>query len=187
MEREIVQRAQRGDQRAFQQLVESYGQLAWRTAYILLPDPGLIEDALQEAWLDVWRGLTTFQPARPLRPWLLAIVANRCRMVARRQHLPTLSLEAEAIADATSEHDAEAHALQRERDAEVQAALAALAPDQRRIVALHFYADLTLSDIAAVTNLPLGTVKSRLHRALQTLRARLHPAHPFAAALEETP
>ncbi len=183
MEQELVQRACRGDQRAFQQIVEMYGQLAWRTAYILLPDLGMIDDALQEAWLDVWRGLVTFHPNHALRPWLLAIVAHRCQKVARQRHVPALSLEVAALADFVSGDATEAHALQRERDAELHAALTALSPDQLRIVALHFFADLTLSDIAVVTNLPLGTVKSRLHRALQLLRSRLHPPHPFA--LEE--
>lgn len=185
MEQEIIQRAQRGDQRAFQQIIEDYGQLAWRTAYVLLPDRTQIDDAMQEAWLDVWRGLAAFQPGRPLRPWLLAIVANRCRMFARRQRMPTLSLEADFIADPTAANDTEARALRSESDAELHAALATLTPEQQRILQLHFFADLSLSDIAIVTASPLGSVKSRLHRALQALRARLRPAHPYAAVLED--
>jgi len=90
MEGEVIRRAQRGDQRAFQQLVEQYGQLAWRTATVLLMDRTLVEDAMQESWLDAWRGLASFDPSRPLRPWLLAIVANRCRMIARRRAPPSL-------------------------------------------------------------------------------------------------
>ncbi|MEO6889206.1 MAG: sigma factor, partial [Ktedonobacteraceae bacterium] len=65
MEDDIIQRAQRGDQRAFQQLVEGYSDLAWRTARVLLAERAAAEDAVQEAWLDTWRGLPRFQLARP--------------------------------------------------------------------------------------------------------------------------
>lgn len=133
------------------------------------------EDAAQDAWLDVWRGLSRFERGRPLRPWLLTVVANRCRMAARGRppagiSSPLGSPEAEALVDPAS-HDSppDGHWL----DEDLAAALKALPVEQERVLALRFFADLELSEIATVTNVPLGTVKSRLHRALDTLRARL--------------
>src|SRR5689334_21911614 len=87
LEEDLVRRAQAGEQHAFRQLVETYALLVERTTRALLADRSLAEEAAQEAWLDAWRGLPRFQAGRPFRPWLLTIVANRCRMQARR-HRP---------------------------------------------------------------------------------------------------
>jgi len=92
MEDNIIQRAQMGDQVAFQQLIETYNTIAWRTAQVMLPDRATVEDVIQEVWLDVWRGLPRFQQDRQFRPWLLTIVANRCRMATRRRKVPTMRL-----------------------------------------------------------------------------------------------
>jgi RNA polymerase sigma-70 factor (ECF subfamily) len=78
---DLISRAQRGDTAAFQAIVEHYSEVAWRVVRVLLPGRHEAEDALQEAWLDVWRGLPGYSTSRPFRPWLLAVVANRCRMM----------------------------------------------------------------------------------------------------------
>jgi RNA polymerase sigma factor (sigma-70 family) len=84
-ESSVIRRAQTGDQRAFQQLVETHHALVWRTARALLGDAAAAEEVEQEAWLDVWRGLPAFQVDRPFHPWLLTVVVNRSRKHARRQ------------------------------------------------------------------------------------------------------
>jgi RNA polymerase sigma-70 factor, ECF subfamily len=178
MEDDLIRRAQCGDQRAFQQLVERYARTVWRTAAALLRDDALAEDAAQDAWVDVWKALRTFQPERPLRPWLLTVVANRCRMLMRRPSITTYSFDFagdDLLTDVADTQNIEAQAIQTETDAELRAILATLPPDQCAILELHFFADLALTEIALVTDTPLGTVKSRLHRALQTLRTRLRP------------
>src|SRR5579872_239457 len=95
MEEDLIRRAQTGDQVAFRSLVECYLPVAWRICRILLTDRSIAEDALQEAWIDVWRALPGLDAARPLRPWLLTVVANRCRMTARRRHIRTVTLDEE--------------------------------------------------------------------------------------------
>ena len=190
MEDDLIRRAQRGDQQAFAQLVEGYARVVWRTAAALLHDDALAEDAAQEAWLDVWKALRTFQADRPLRPWLLAVVANRCRMLARHRTVATYSLDREGfdiLTDFADAQDVEAQTLQTEADAELRAILATLSADQRAILELHFFADLALTEIALVIDTPLGTVKSRLHRALQTLRARLQPQPSLVTPSEDQP
>src|SRR6188472_29001 len=82
-------RAQSGDKDAFRSLVETYSSLAERTARVLLSNRSDAEDAAQEAWLDAWKAMPRFQVERPFRPWLLTIVANRCRMKARKHDLMT--------------------------------------------------------------------------------------------------
>jgi len=192
MEDDLIRRTQGGDQAAFRTLVERYTPVAWRTARALLADRGAAEDALQDAWLDIWRAAPRLDPARPFRPWLLTIVANRCRMQARRRSLPLAPLDdalAERLADETADGDASddggASAFAAD-DASLDAALAALTTEQRRVLALRYHADLDLNEIADVLAIPLGTVKSRLHRALAALRARLGVAPYHIETTEKT-
>lgn len=181
MERDRIQRAQQGDQQAFREVVEQYAALVWRTIRVLLPDRSLTEDVAQEAWVSIWQSLPRFDTARPLRPWLLAIVANRCRMAQRRHTLPSISLEdtGDEAALGTSDDVAE-QAIQGELRAQVAAACATLPPDQQQHALLRYFADLDLAEIAVVLNIPLGTVKSRLHRALHAVRD--HVQHPTSTA-----
>lgn len=194
----LLTRASQGDALAFQRLVEHYAGLVSRLARTLLADHALAEDAAQEAWVDVWRGLPRFDTGQPFRPWLLTIVANRCRKAARRRSLPTVSLDGEAAHAPDDAPDSEADdapgwlgerplgrdiaedALHGEALREVGAIIATLPAEQRRILALRFFADLELAEIALLIGAPLGTVKSRLHRALGALRERLAPT-PGAA------
>ncbi len=170
MEETIIHRAQTGDQWAFQQLVEMYHDVAWRTARVLLSDRSVAEDALQDAWIDVWRGLPRFQANRPFRPWLLTIIANRCRMTARCHNLPTTPLDNSEIDGLLNVDDVLKYVLYQERRAELQVALATLPSEQQRVLGLRFFAGLELHEIALVTTVPVGTVKSRIHRALNGLR-----------------
>ncbi|HEV2459915.1 MAG TPA: sigma-70 family RNA polymerase sigma factor [Ktedonobacterales bacterium] len=172
MEDELIARIRQGDASAFQELVESCATLAGRVARVLVPDRALAEDAVQDAWVDVWRGLPTFDARRPFRPWLLALVANRCRKAVRRRELQTTDLAAAAGAPAAVCDVAE-EAVRREAGAELHALLLTLPREQWQVLALRFFADLELAEIGLVAGIPLGTVKSRLHRALAAARERL--------------
>lgn len=103
LEDEIIRQAQAGNQDAFRQLVEHYAALTRRTARLLLPAHLSAEDAAQEAWVDVWRGLPRFQTGRPFRPWLLTLVANRCRMLNRHRQLTYTALD-EELAEEVSDN-----------------------------------------------------------------------------------
>lgn len=172
IEESIVLRAQRGDSQAFQQIVEEYHGIAWRTARVLLGDSALAEDILQEAWIDVWRGLPRLQHRQTIRSWLLTVIANRCRMALRRPAPAAVSLESEQdVLHVPDEVEGILERISRQETyASLRTALAGLPADQRRVLELRYFADLELNEIALVASLPLGTVKSRLHRALHTLR-----------------
>ena len=186
-ETQVIARASQGDALAFQQLVERYADLVSRLARTLLADRALAEDAAQEAWVDVWRSLARFDTGQPFRPWLLTVVANRCRKAVRRRSLPTIPLDGDAFdaPNAADERllgrDIAEDALHGEALREVSAVLATLPAEQRRILALRYFADLDLAEIALFTNSPLGTVKSRLSRALGVIRERLGPERPGAS------
>jgi RNA polymerase sigma-70 factor, ECF subfamily len=116
MEDTIIQLAQMGDQEAFQQLIETYNAIAWRTAQVLLPDQSVVEDVMQEVWLDVWRGLSRFQRGRSFRPWLLTIVANRCRMTMRRRQGPLQAIDTAEVEQILSVDDVLEYVLRLEED-----------------------------------------------------------------------
>jgi RNA polymerase sigma-70 factor (ECF subfamily) len=184
MEQDLIRRAQAGDQAAFRQLVERYADVAWRTARALLPERTLAEDAVQEAWLDAWRGLARFELGRPFRPWLVTLVANRSRKAVRRAPPLQVPLDVEGAGKLPGGEDPGEYWLRAEAAIEVGAALAALPAEQERVLALRYFAELELAEIATVTGAPLGTVKSRLHRALDAVRARLSRGHQPAPCRE---
>ena len=170
-ESEAIGRAQHGDKEAFRYLVEIYAGLAGRTALVLLHSRDDAEDAVQEAWVDAWRAMPRFQVEKPFRPWLLTIVANRCyKRVLRNRMLttPYTSEMAETIGETPTWAGPGT-----DYDMPLHEALAKLDDEQRRLLALRFYADLKLEEIAEVLEMPLGTVKSRLHRVMAMMRKEL--------------
>jgi RNA polymerase sigma-70 factor (ECF subfamily) len=134
-------------------------------------DPLLAEDVAQEAWLNAWRALAQFDLHYAFRPWILRIVTNCCRKDLRRWR-PTQTTLDDLDEDALplDADDALAGMLRQEEAAALASAIASLPEAQQRILELRYQADLELGEIATVLDLPLGTVKSRLHRALTMLR-----------------
>ncbi|HVF99807.1 MAG TPA: RNA polymerase sigma factor [Chloroflexia bacterium] len=174
-EDDLIRRARSGDTAAFRELVLAYTKVSALTARVLLENPGDAEDAVQEAWLDVWRGLPTFGAGRPFRPWLLAVVKNRCRMLARGLKAPSVPYD-EASYDASEPVPSPEAAMfgpGGEAFEDLQAALDGLDAENARILALRFYADLQLHEISEVLDMPLNTVKTRLRRTLHFLRVSL--------------
>jgi RNA polymerase sigma factor (sigma-70 family) len=144
---------------------------AYRLAGLLLGDAHDAEDATQEALLRAWLSLGSLADPAAFRPWFDRILANLCRdRLRRRNKVRFLPIEAGAGAT-TADPFRDAIA----RD-EALRALDALDTDERTVVVLHYWADLSLTDVAERTGWPIGTVKSRLHRALGKAGARLREA-----------
>jgi RNA polymerase sigma-70 factor, ECF subfamily len=176
-EAELIERAAHGDQEAFRQLWETHHAAAMAAALRLCHQRALAEEITQGAFLLAWRGLPRFQQGRPFRPWLMRILYRHALdvMEQQRAYLRPLSLEEAPGFEATDESQdrLEQGALQErvaEREA-VRQALAQLSAEQRHVIALRYGADLTEVDIAQVLGWPVGTVKSRLNRARERLRA----------------
>ncbi len=170
----LVRLARSGDQEAFRKLVDIYAPITERVARVLLANRADAEDAVQEAWLDAWRGLARFEVGRPLRPWLLAIVGNRCRMVGRKRKLLSVPYDDAALdgSPTSSQLDPFSSISGADYDG-LQTAIDGLDESHRQLLALRFFADLQLDEIAELLDVPVGTVKSRLHRTLHLLRHRL--------------
>jgi len=175
-EEEHIKRATFGDQEAFRQLWEAHHAAAMAAALRLCHYRWLAEEITQGAFLLAWRGLPRFQPGAPFRPWLLRILYRHALDVMERQrsYLRPISLEEMSESERQSliatGIDLQEQVAQRE---EIRQMLARLSPDQRRVIALRYGADLTESDIAQVLGWSIGTVKSRLNRARTRCRVLL--------------
>lgn len=145
---------------------------AYRLAGYLLGDATEAEDAVQDALVKAWRSWFELRDPAAFGPWFDRIVVNVCRDRMRR-HRTLRMVDLEAAGEVES---SDVFGSMVEGD-EVAAAVARLAPDQRIVIALRYWRDLTLEQAAETLGLPLGTVKSRLHYALRALRSELEREH----------
>jgi RNA polymerase sigma-70 factor (ECF subfamily) len=143
---------------------------AFKLAGYLLGDAGEAEDALQEALLRAWRAWPGLRDPESFGPWLDRIVANVCRSRIRARR----RVRVIAISDDLEVETADPFRATLARDA-VGRALDGLTPEQRVVVVLRYWRDMPLEQIATRLNLPLGTVKSRLHYAQRRLRREIEP------------
>lgn len=160
------------DVAAFRALVEQHGDLIRRTAYLLVGDRALAEDLAQETFLHAWRGFDGLRDPTAAKSWLLAILAHQAATWRRRRRqvaVPIAALPASDEPGDPTPGPLEA-VEQREQHRFLADALAQLADDERQILVLRYYAELTVPEIAQVVGCPKGTVKSRLHRALAQVR-----------------
>lgn len=175
-EETLVAQAKSGSVDAFNQLVQSYQQMAYNLAFRILGDADRASDATQEAFIRCFRSLDQFRGGI-FRAWLLRIVTNCCydqlRLQQRRPTTPIDDLvEDEEHSDLLRDNiESPEDSLERgELNAFLKASLGILPPEQRAIVVLSDIEGLSYVEIAAVTSLALGTVKSRLNRARGRLR-----------------
>jgi RNA polymerase sigma factor (sigma-70 family) len=173
-----------GDPEAVREVYQAYGRLVYSVAYKVLGDPGLAEDATQQTFVQAWRAAARYDPSRELAPWL-ATIARRTAISVYRGHrrhqdiddvdpsdprLVSLPPSAEQIYDVW----------------EVQRALQTLTSEDRELIQLQHYRQLTQSEIAEHLQIPIGTVKSRtfrVHRRLAGLLGHLREG-PDADAVE---
>jgi RNA polymerase sigma-70 factor, ECF subfamily len=164
-ERQVVRRAVEGSTDAREQLYRRYGTRAWRSALLVTGSRSLADDATQEGFMAAFAALDRFDAERPFGPWIGRIVVNRALNLARSD----ARAAARSLPEWRGEHDPV-------DGSTVRAALASLDPDHRAVVALRFWLDLTGPEIADALEIPVGTVHSRLSRALAVLRTRLEEA-----------
>lgn len=166
---EAVVRARAGDRAAFEDLIGPLVVPGYRLALGLLLAHAEADDAVQDAVLTAWRRVGTIRPGGNVRAWFLAIVTSRCRDIQRRSWWRLVRATAQPT-EAAVVHDL---ALAENR-ADLHRALSGLSAPARAVIALHYYVGLTLEEVAAVVDIPVGTVKSRLHGALRQLRRELN-------------
>jgi len=170
----LIALLERGEHDALAELYDRYGRVAYSLAYRMLRNETLAEDAVQEAFLTVWRNAARFVPERAkASTWLLTIVHRRAVDLVRREERRRTEPFTPGVEAASAEGSADDEAwlrLQRER---VQEALRHLPDEQREALELAYYGGFTQSELAERLGQPLGTIKSRMFAGLARLRELL--------------
>jgi len=171
----LLARACGGDLDAYEQLVRLHQQIAFRTALVLARNAADAEEAAQDAFVKAWHALRRFDRSRPFRPWLLAIVTNEARnrrRAAGRREALALRAAAASAGPADGAASPELALLVAERHGALVAALERLDERDRQVIVCRYLLELTEAETAAALGCRAGTVKSRLSRALERLRAQ---------------
>jgi len=173
----LIRHAANGDASAWEPLVQTYQQAVFRLAYLLLGDPDDAEDIAQETFLRAWNHLRRFDPTRPLKPWLLSITANLSRN-RRRSAGRYLAALTRAFRDEPAPASVEEKSTQYMEANDLRKAVQNLNEPDQQVVYLRYFMDLSVAETADVLQVAEGTVKSRLSRALEKLRAIIKQEFP---------
>ena len=177
MQHELVERARSGDHEAFAQLAKASFPRLYRTAHLILRDSESAKDAVQDALMQAWRHIRAIRDPDSWDAWLHRTTVRACYKVARKEKRRTLvELHVTPDPETAGALDTSADVAERDR---IGRELDRLDIDQRTVIVLHFYLDLPLVDVAEILDIPAGTVKSRLHRGLEAMRASMR-ARPEA-------
>jgi RNA polymerase sigma-70 factor (ECF subfamily) len=162
-----LEKARRGDHDAFASIVGEHESMVFSVAYHFFNDRGRAADIAQDVFLKLYRSLPEIESAGHLTNWLRQVTARRCIDALRRSRFPFVSLEAaEHVATPAGGSDP---FLERR----IRSCIAGLPARQRLLVTLRYQEDLGPNEISEAMGIPVNTVKSHLHRALQTLRRKL--------------
>ena len=162
---------------AFRTLADQHLDASYRLARAILRDPLEAEDATHDAFVQAWRSWSSLRDASRFEPWFDRILVNTCRNRLNRAR----RWRATDISDEVALTAGDAFIQSVERDA-IGGALATLFADHQIVVALRFYRDLTVDQIASRLGIPAGTVQSRLHYALKRLHAAIDAADDRGSA-----
>jgi RNA polymerase sigma-70 factor (ECF subfamily) len=174
----LVERARAGDEEAFASLARGAGDRLLAIAYRILRDLGLAEDAVQQTLVLAWRELPSLRDAERFDAWLHRLLVHTCYREARHQRSWTANIRA-LTTDPLDTADDPLGVIQRDQ---LDRGFRRLPPDQRAVFVFHHYLGLSLAEVAEQLDIPIGTVKSRLHYATHALRAAieadLRPTEP---------
>ena len=183
MDPELVARAQRGDQRAFEHLTLDVYHRLHTVAFGILRDASLAEDAIQQTVLTMWRELPKLREPARFEGWTYRILVNACHAEGRRLKRWITTFETR-ILERPGAIEHAGTVLDRDQ---LERAFRRLSVDHRAIVVLRYYTDLTIPAIAEALDIPSGTVSSRLHHAMKALRASLEADERAPLPINEPP
>ena len=174
----LVARALRGDREAFDDIFDQYSRVMHRTAYRIVKDPDIAEDAVQDAFILAWQRLPSLRESGALRSWLLRIVVNQCISFKRRLARSTMFIrqsfseqETDLASQITNYYEG-----YMERNWDLAQAIENLPAKQQMVIALHYYQGMTLSEISQALQISENTLKKRIQAALRNLRRVLRDA-----------
>ena len=168
MERYLVERSQRGDRHAFAELAAAIGDRLYGVAQRIMRDPEVAGDMAQLTLVKIWRDLPTLRDIDRFDGWSYRLLVNACRDEMRRQRGNRNHLQ-------LIDHDSpipDASLSVADRD-QLDRGFRHLSPEHRTVIILQYYLDYSMAEISTILDVPVGTVRSRLHYAKRVLRAAL--------------
>lgn len=165
-QRDLVERAKQGDHDAFATLAGGAIARLDAAARLILRDPELARDGVQEGYIRAWRTLPALRDPDRFDAWLRRLVVHACVDIMRRRRHRPIEVELTPIDGPIGGDFTSAIA---DRDL-IDEALRHLDPEWRAVVVMHFFLGMPLPEVAGLLGIPLGTAKSRLHRSLQAMR-----------------
>jgi RNA polymerase sigma-70 factor (ECF subfamily) len=183
LERSLLKRLLNRDERAFRELVEAHRDRVFNITYRMLGDRAEAEDVAQEVFITVFKSIETFRQESKFSTWLYRVTVNHCknrikylarRHDRKREELNETSEQVNGVAQPSLRAAQPDRALEGiQMEVLLQQAIASLEEEHKEVVILRDIEDLSIEEICEITNLPDGTVKSRLHRARLALRKKL--------------
>ena len=173
MTRELVRRAIEGDHDAFSSLVDASVDRLHAVANLILRDPDRAQDAVQDALISAWKDVRALRNPDAWDAWTYRLTVWSCYRLARKDRRRNL-VELKVVPDPEPAVAFDAGRALADRDL-VERALNDLPLDHRAVIVLRFYLDLPLDAVADILDIPVGTAKSRLHRAIASLRGTMAP------------
>ena len=173
---ELVERAKRGDRRAFRMLVDRHKRMVFNVALRMLRNREDAEDAAQEAFLRAFRSIGTFRGQAKFSSWLVRIAINVSLSFAERVHAKQTFVEFQEKTDKADAHSVEAGmnpeeiAARQDFGERIRALVGTLEPRYRAVITLYYLEERSYREVADILEIPLGTVKTHLHRAKEYLR-----------------
>ena len=181
---QVVAQALAGSEDAYRELVERYERPVWSLVVRMVHDAAVAEELAQDAFVKAFRALDSYDPGRKFSSWLFKIAHNTTLDHLRRKNLDTVPLETDQEDDwdlkerleDTATRSPEAEASRGDLAEALEDAVGSLRPEYRAVVVLRFGEGLAYQEIVEITGLPLGTVKTYLHRARKELAGTLTAA-----------
>jgi RNA polymerase sigma-70 factor (ECF subfamily) len=183
VDRQLVELAQRGDEDAFEALVRATGDRCVGIAYRILRDLDLAEDAVQNAYVSAWRELRSLREPDRFEPWLHKTLTRACYEEARNSRRLAANVRVLPVESSFTPEDVLGVV---DRD-QLDRGIRRLSVEHRAVLVFHHYLGLTLAEVADRLDIPIGTAKSRLHYAINALRAALEADARPALDSQERP
>ena len=174
---ELIRKLQGGDLSALGHLYDQHNRMVYRTALAITGDPEAAADLLQDVFLRLFRFSDRVDSSRPLEPWLYRMTANlACTWVRRQRWMRPIEDLTDWLAG-DARHSPSQAAESAETSGAISRALNTLKLNQRTVVVMYYINELSLQEISEVLDVPVGTVKSRLHYGRQALKKAMSAEH----------
>lgn len=164
-EGDLVRRCKNGDKEAFCSLIELHHSVIFGTAYLMTHDRSMAEDVVQESLINMWKHIPSLRQQSSVKPWLIRIVVNEVKQQFRKKRVQVIPLD-EALDIPDEVEDIETNTIRHEEQEDLMKTLNKLPEEQREILILRYFSDLTVPEIALIKGKREGTIKSRLSRNL---------------------